>query len=612
MNSRNTIINFYFSVILFLWVFVFHSSCNSVSSSEKENQEIFQPKTYCNPIDIDYTYSVVSTARGLSYRSGADPAVVRHKDEFYLFVTRSQGYWYSKDLRSWEFIQPDRWYFESSNAPGAWSTDSNLLVLANPFGYMSLISATDPFRGNWEAQPSIIPFALHDPAIFVDDDGRTYLYEGSSNTYPILGVELDPTNYYLPKGDPQEMFSLKPEERGWERFGENHVSKIGPFMEGPWMTKHNGIYYLEYAAPGTQWNVYGDGVYTSDSPLGPFEYAPYNPVSYKPGGFIKGAGHGSTVKDKQGNYWHFGTMRISVNYLFERRLGMFPAGFEEDGQMYVNTAYGDYPHFLPGEEVEKHRNRFTGWMLLSYKKPVKASSVKGDETMKRLDESASGYMLPLDSLNFDPANVTNEDIRSFWVAESNKAGEWLEVNLEKVVEVYALQINYQDFNSNIFGKPDTLFHQFLLEYSSDGKNWKTAVDYSKSKKDQPNCYVELAEPVNARFIKFTNIHVPTPNLAISGLRVFGKGTGELPAAPANFIASVDEKDKRNAFITWSPVENAFGYTLYWGIAADKLNNSVMIYEDTSYQLRALNLGQTYFFEIEAFNENGISRRAVTN
>ncbi len=42
-----------------------------------------------------------------------------------------------------------------------------------------------------------------------------------------------------------------------------------PFIEGAWMTKHDGTYYLQYAGPGTEYNVYGDGVYESDSPLGP-------------------------------------------------------------------------------------------------------------------------------------------------------------------------------------------------------------------------------------------------------------------------------------------------------------------------------------------------------
>ena len=102
------------------------------------------------------------------------------------------------------------------------------------------------------------------------------------------------------------------------------------------MTKHNGTYYLQYACPGTQYNTYADGVYTSKSPLGPFTLQVSNPFSAKPGGFMTGAGHGSTIADKYGNYWHASTMRISVNHDFERRVGLFPAGFDKDGVLYCN------------------------------------------------------------------------------------------------------------------------------------------------------------------------------------------------------------------------------------------------------------------------------------
>ena len=88
-----------------------------------------------------------------------------------------------------------------------------------------------------------------------------------------------------------------------------------PYIEGAWMDKFNGKYYLQYACPGTQYNIYTDGVYVSDSPLGSFALAQNNPYSYKPGGFIPGAGHGSTMKDTDGCLWHTATMRISVNMI---------------------------------------------------------------------------------------------------------------------------------------------------------------------------------------------------------------------------------------------------------------------------------------------------------
>jgi len=546
--------------------------------------------TYANPINIDYTYSNVRIDQGMFYRAGADPAVVPFRDKYYMLVTRSHGYWESDDLTNWEFVSPLNWFFEGSNAPGAWPMgDSLLIALANPAGWQNMIKTDNPLEGTWEGIPALLTqlSPIHDPAVFVDDDGRVYAYGGSSNVHPIWGAELNPDYYFFPFSEKKEMFNLVPEQHGWERFGENHQGgNLDPFIEGPWMNKYNGRYYLQYAAPGTQWNVYGDGVYTSDNPLGPFTYEEYSPFSYKPGGFIRGAGHGSTVQDPWGNYWHYATMVVGINSDFERRIGKFPAGFDEEGQLWTNTAYGDYPQFLPSDEKRGREEWFTGWMLLSFDKPVEASSHRD---------------------GFIPDNVTDEEIKTFWVADSNNEGERLTIDLEEESELRAIQINYADYESNIAGKPDTLYHQYLIEISSDGENWEILVDKRNNDKDVPNDYVELKSPEVARYIRFTNYHVPTPNLAISGLRIFGKGQGEPPAGVSNFRI-IRGEDRREASLTWSPVEGVQGYHLYYGIDPDKLYNSVMVYRDTTYQLNGLNVNPDYYFAIEAFNENGISER----
>src|SRR5690554_1955230 len=385
----------------------------------------------------------------------------------------------------------------------------------------------------------------------------------------------------------------------------SYRSDVAPFIEGPWMVKHNDTYYLMYGAPGTQWNIYADGVYTADNPLGPFTYAPYNPVAYKPGGFLNGAGHGSAVKDNNGNHWHFSTMAISVNYKFERRLGMYPAGFEENGQMYVNTAYGDYPHYLPDVEVEDHKQRFTGWMLLSKDKPVKSNSVLTGVQRNVADEHEKGYMPEQEAADYGIEMINDEHIRTLWVAESNSDTLWFEMDLGRVMTLRAFQLNYQDFNATIFGKPDTLRQQFTIETSVDGTKWQTTVDFSENSEDRPHAYIELEQATEGRFIRFTNRYFPNRYLAIGEFRVFGNGNGEKPAAPTSFRVE-RQADARNADISWEPVQDAMGYVLYWGIEPDKLNNSVMIYDASAYELRALNKGVDYFFAIEAFNENGIS------
>ena len=549
----------------------------------------YRTTTYCNPLNLDYTYPFHNSHLGKSYRSGADPAVVEFRGEYYMFVTRSWGYWHSKDLLNWDFITPEKWYFEGCNAPAAHNyKDSILYVCGNPSGAMSILYTDNPKRGDWKAVPSVL-HDLQDPALFIDDDERAYMYWGSSNRWPIRGKELDMKNKFLPIAKkPDSLLFLRPDIHGWERFGENHTSDIKPFIEGAWMTKHNGKYYLQYAAPGTQFNVYGDGVYVGKSPLGPFEYAAHNPFCYKPGGFATGAGHGSTVCGPGGIYWHFGTIHLSINYKFERRLCMFPTFFDEDGAMYSDTYFGDYPHYSP-DQVSRQTTSggFRGWMLLSYGKPVKASS-------------------QLES--YPVENVTDENLKTFWVAEKNDDKQWVEIDLEEVSDVYALQLNFIDYEETGFwGRMPNLRQRYLVEASVDGARWRVLVDYRNSFRDAPHNYIELDQPIEARYIRYRHHYVPGKNLAMGDIRVFGLGRGKKPATVKGFTV-VREADERNARISWKAVKGAQGYNVLWGVALDKLYSSWMVYGDNSLDLRALTVGQKYYFAIEAFNENGISQR----
>ncbi|MEM9673136.1 MAG: family 43 glycosylhydrolase [Bacteroidota bacterium] len=544
-----------------------------------------QMRTYCNPINIDYTYMIYNAHRDLSYRSGADPAVVEFRDEYYMFVTRSMGYWHSTDLLNWHFIKPKQWYFEGSNAPAAFNyKDSLLYVAGNPSGSMSVLYSDNPADGEWQATPAILN-NLQDPALFIDDDRQGYIFWGSSNKFPIRARTLDVDKNFRPGEEVHELFNLQPEQHGWERFGENHADTVlGGYIEGPWMTKHGDKYYLQYAAPGTEFNVYGDGVYVSDAPLGPYEYAPNNPFSYKPGGFINGAGHGSTVEGPLDIYWHFATMAVSINIGWERRIGMFPTFFDEEGLMHTDTYFGDYPHFAPA--IAGEQGAFAGWMLLSYQKPVKDSSAQDE---------------------YPATQAADENVKTYWLAEANNGEQWLEVNLENPATVYAIQLNFADHQAGLYGKVPNLRHRYWVEGSVDGQNWEILIDRKTSYRDTPNDYVELPNPKRLRYLRYHNDEVPTPYLAISGFRIFGKGEGKAPQTVKKFTVE-RETDRRDAIISWKANNSAQGYNVLWGIAPEKLYSSWQLYGENQLKLKSLNVDQTYYFTIEAFNENGVSKR----
>ena len=544
-----------------------------------------QMSTYCNPLNLDYTYMIYNADKNISYRSGADPAVVRFRGEYYMFVTRALGYWHSTDLLNWTFITPEKWYFQGSNAPAAHNyKDSVLYVAGDPSGSMSILYTDNPKKGDWKAVPSILN-DLQDPDLFIDDDDKAYMFWGSSNVYPIRGKILDKNHRFSASDSTYSLFGLDMKKHGWERFGENHSDTVlGGYIEGAWLTKYNNKYYMQYAAPGTEFNVYADGVYMSDSVLGPYRYAPNNPVFYKPGGFSNGAGHGSTVIGPAMQYWHFASAAVNVNVGWERRICMYPAWFDKDGLLYSNTSFGDYPHFAPG--VTGKMGQFRGWMLLSYKKAVNASS------------SLNEYM---------PLNVADENVKTFWVAQKNDDKQWLEIDLQKPGKVYAVQINYNDYKSDLYGRLPNLYHRYIVEGSVDRQNWTTLIDRSSSFRDVPNDYVELSAPETVRYIRYKNIHIPMTNLSISDFRVFGIGQGKVPAVVKDFSV-VRQKDSRDALITWKAQADCQGYNILWGIAPDKLYSSWLVYDKNQLLLKSLTTDQHYYFSIEAFNENGVSAR----
>lgn len=545
-----------------------------------------QQPTYCNPINVDYGYTPIPnfTEWG-KHRATADPVIVNYKGDYYLFSTNQWGYWYSADMINWtfvsrKFLRPWNEGYDELCAPAVGIVGDTMLVFGSTYTRnFTLWMSTSPKENNWKPLVDSFEIGGWDPAFFTDDDGRLYMYNGSSNRYPLYGVELD-RQTFRPIGTRQEMYLLEPWRYGWQRFGEHMDNTfLDPFIEGAWMTKHNGKYYLQYGAPGTEMSGYADGVVAGPSPLGNQFTPQSDPLSFKPGGFARGAGHGATFTDHKGAYWHVSTMGISVKNNFERRIGIWPAGFDKDDVMYCNTAFGDYPHFTNGD--------FTGWMLLNYNKPVMVSSTLG---------------------SYSANNAVDEDIKTYWSAASGNAGEWLQSDLGAVSAVHAVQVNYADQDATFLGKQTNIYHQYKLLYSLDGKKWLSLADKSKNHTDVPHDYVSLEKPVRARYIRLENVHVPTGRFAISGLRVFGNSDGNKPAIVESLIVLRTEKDKRSAWLKWKPATDAYAYNIYYGTAPDKLYTNIMVYNANEYWLKTLDKEKVYYFTIEAINERGVSEK----
>ena len=595
-------------------------------------------KYYCNPLNINYRYQFNADPRkgGVLQicREAADPSMICFEGRYYIFASMQLSVWVSDDLVHWESHRLPEDLPLYDYAPDVRVIGGYVYFCASSREKnCDYYRTKDVLNGPYEKIEGTFPF--WDPNLFQDDDGRLYFYWGCSNQTPIYGVEVDPETL-KPISETKEIIHGDPWHIGYERIGENNTrlpadeavvemkyqgflahSKAPesmltddvktlirgmfsdkPYIEGAWMTKHCGKYYLQYAAPGTQYNTYSDGVYVSESPLGPFELAANNPFSYKPGGFIPGAGHGSTMIDDQGNWWHISTMRISVNHDFERRVGLWPAGFDQDGELYCNQRYGDWPMSCSGFRQDAWRN--PDWMLLSAHKTASASSYEeGHEAFKAVEEN----------------------VQTWWKAASADRNEWLCVDLKDVYDVHAVQINFADDHIDIpcpgTIRPGTQARyieerdftvQWKLEGSINGEEWFVIEDKSDASTDLSHDLIVREEGFKARYLRLSNIAVPYEQKpCVSGLRVFGLGNGAAPAIPqfkAERISGIDMN------VTVEEQENTLGYNILFGSSEDKLYHSMMVFEAGEHRVGALIDGREYYVRVDAFNENGITEGTV--
>ncbi|MGX7420638.1 family 43 glycosylhydrolase [Carnobacterium gallinarum] len=169
-------------------------------------------------------------------------------------------------------------------------------------------------------------FAMIDPAVFVDDDGRAYLYYGGGGHCE--GGELS-----------DDMLSLKTKM--------HEMRGLVDFHEAAWVFKRNGLYYLTYSD-----NHHGNNhlrYAISENPLGPWEHkgiylAPTNCET----------SHGSVVEYK-GNWYAFYHSDDLSNAGILRSICWDPIEFNEDGTMnlVVQTRNGRSGLPVTGEKVEK-------------------------------------------------------------------------------------------------------------------------------------------------------------------------------------------------------------------------------------------------------------------
>lgn len=150
-------------------------------------------------------------------------------------------------------------------------------------------SPTGPFR-QAEKSPMLEGEKAIDNTLFLDDDGKAYLYFDRFNDG--LNIWVAELNNDLSTIRQETLRPCIRVSQKWE--------EVWPRVnEGPFVMKHNGRYYMTYSANSYESPYYGIGVATANSPAGPWTKYEKNPILQKPGKLM-GIGHNSFFRDKNG------------------------------------------------------------------------------------------------------------------------------------------------------------------------------------------------------------------------------------------------------------------------------------------------------------------------
>jgi xylan 1,4-beta-xylosidase len=303
------VIIFWFLSIAILIVFFIRCTTSSAVINEKPKQDIFL----------------------------ADPTIFYHNGTYYLYGTGSKdGFlvYTSNDLDSWKgpegvnnglaLKREDAFGTRGFWAPQVFPYQDKFYMAYTANESIAIAESDSPLGPFTQEnkQPLAAPVKQIDPYIFMDDDGKKYLYhvrvaDGGNRIY-VAEIEHDFSGI-----KEETLTECITATENWENI-ENAKWSVS---EGPTVLKHNDLYYLIYSSNHYRSKDYAVGYALSNSPYGPWDKYEGSPILRREHVNQNGAGHGDIFTDQDQNMYYVFHTHNSDTTIGPRRTALVKADF---------------------------------------------------------------------------------------------------------------------------------------------------------------------------------------------------------------------------------------------------------------------------------------------
>ncbi|MEX2477159.1 MAG: glycoside hydrolase family 43 protein [Gracilimonas sp.] len=210
-------------------------------------------------------------------------------------------------------------------APEVYEVEGKYYMFYSVQEHMAIATSDDPEGPFVQDDDSgyLEEFNAIDHHLYIDEDGTKYLYFAKFEDG--LEIWVAEMNDDMSGIHQETMIEALSQSQDWEKSQKEPVGRVN---EGPYVIKHEGMYYMIYSGNHYASPDYGIGLAYAEDPMGPWTKDENNPILQNPDSLV-GTGHSAFFRDKQDELYMVYHAHNSTEEVHPRKAYFNPIIFKE-------------------------------------------------------------------------------------------------------------------------------------------------------------------------------------------------------------------------------------------------------------------------------------------